>query len=132
MVLGGGSWWSGLALGVGIVVDNSIVMLENIVKGHEQWRFQGSSGKEKNGNYSIIRQAQKSSKELESALLASTSTNLVAVLPFLLIGGLISLIFNELILTISFAMAASLIIGLTVVPMLASRLLGVTWSSGGG
>ncbi|MBC6471780.1 MAG: hypothetical protein GDA48_02280, partial [Hormoscilla sp. GM102CHS1] len=52
MVLGGGSWWSGLALGVGIVVDNSIVMLENIVKGHEQWRFQGSSGKEKNGNYS--------------------------------------------------------------------------------
>ena len=122
----------GLALGVGIVVDNSIVMLENIVKGHEQWRFQGSSGKEKNGNYSIIRQAQKSSKELESALLASTSTNLVAVLPFLLIGGLISLIFNELILTISFAMAASLIIGLTVVPMLASRLLGVTWSSGVG
>ncbi|MBO1348533.1 MAG: efflux RND transporter permease subunit [Hormoscilla sp. GUM202] len=119
----------GLALGVGIVVDNSIVMLENIVKGHEQWRFQESPGKENNGNYSIIRQAQKSSQELESALLASTSTNLVAVLPFLLIGGLISLIFNELILTISFAMAASLIVGLTVVPMLASRLLGVTWSS---
>lgn len=122
----------GLALGVGIVVDNSIVMLENIVKGHEQWRSQESPGNENNGIIPIIRQAQKSSKELESALLASTSTNLVAVLPFLLIGGLISLIFNELILTISFAMAASLIVGLTVVPMLASRLLGVTWSSGVG
>ena len=143
----------GLALGVGIVVDNSIVMLENIVKGHEKWRMafpgvareRGKMEKPAQAGFvpvapplrvgvreQIIMQAQKSSKELESALLASTSTNLVAVLPFLLIGGLISLIFNELILTISFAMAASLIIGLTVVPMLASRLLGVTWSSGVG
>ncbi len=119
----------GLALGVGIVVDNSIVMLENIVKGHEKSTIEKGKSRRENGIISIIRQAQKSSKELESALLASTSTNLVAVLPFLLIGGLISLIFNELILTISFAMAASLIVGLTVVPMLASRLLGVTWSS---
>lgn len=85
-----------------------------------------------NGIFSIIRQAQNSSQELESALLASTSTNLVAVLPFLLIGGFISLLFNELILTISFAVAASLVVGLTVVPMLTSRLLGITRSSGVG
>jgi len=115
----------GLALGVGIVVDNSIVMLENIVKGHEKWKMS-------NGNISIFQQAQKSSQELESALLASTSTNLVAVLPFLLIGGFISLLFEELILTISFAVAASLVVGLTVVPMLTSRLLGITRSSGVG
>ncbi|MEO1792386.1 MAG: efflux RND transporter permease subunit [Cyanobacteria bacterium J06629_19] len=108
----------GLALGVGIVVDNAIVMLENIVKGS------------KKSEKAVIRQAEISSRELESALFASTATNLVAVLPFLLIGGFISLLFNELVLTVSFAVAASLIVALTVVPMLASRLLTVQWSSG--
>ncbi|MEM6453174.1 MAG: efflux RND transporter permease subunit [Cyanobacteria bacterium P01_D01_bin.105] len=108
----------GLALGVGIVVDNAIVMLENIVKGS------------KKSEKAVIRQAEISSRELESALFASTATNLVAVLPFLLIGGFISLLFNELVLTVSFAVAASLIVALTVVPMLASRLLAVQWSSG--
>ncbi|MBE9129965.1 efflux RND transporter permease subunit, partial [Coleofasciculus sp. LEGE 07081] len=73
---------------------------------------------------------EKSSREVESALLASTSTNLVAVLPFLLIGGFFSLLFSELILTISFAVAASLVVALTVVPMLSSRLLALPWSSG--
>ncbi|MEP6519045.1 efflux RND transporter permease subunit [Microcoleus vaginatus] len=117
----------GLALGVGIVVDNSIVMLENIVEGT-------SNKKNANGqrfsNKQLIQQAEKSSQELESALFASTLTNLVAVLPFLLIGGLVSLLFNELILTISFSVAASLIVGLTVVPMMASRLLALRVSSG--
>jgi multidrug efflux pump subunit AcrB len=136
----------GLALGVGIVVDNSIVMLESIVLGISKTEavHNGSNG---NGNgtghssernsdnsthskHSLIRQAEQSSQQLESALVASTTTNLVAVLPFLLIGGFISLLFNELILTISFAVAASLVVALTVVPMLTSRLLLVRWSSG--
>jgi multidrug efflux pump subunit AcrB len=73
--------------------------------------------------------AEDSSREVESALVASTSTNLVAVLPFLLIGGFVSLLFNELILTISFSVAASLVVALTVVPMLASRLLAIRHSS---
>ncbi|NJN31223.1 MAG: efflux RND transporter permease subunit, partial [Synechococcales cyanobacterium RM1_1_8] len=63
------------------------------------------------------------SQELESALLASTTTNLVVVIPFLLVGGFLSLLFSELILTISFAVAGSLLVALTVVPMLASQLL---------
>lgn len=113
----------GLALGVGIVVDNSIVMLENIVEGTSK-KGKGLT------NQQLMRQAEKSSQELESALFASTITNLVAVLPFLLIGGLVSLLFNELILTISFSVAASLIVGLTVVPMMASRLLALPVSSG--
>jgi CzcA family heavy metal efflux pump len=116
----------GLAMGVGIVVDNSIVMLENIANG-----VAGSAGQ--NGHRSrsqLLRQAEASSQELESALLASTTTNLVAVVPFLLIGGFISLLFNELILTISFAVAASLIVALTVVPALAARLLTRQRSSG--
>ncbi|NES81898.1 MAG: efflux RND transporter permease subunit [Moorea sp. SIO2B7] len=123
----------GLALGVGIVVDNSIVMLENIASHVNNYVSVRVSVREfsegKNSNKLLIKTAEKSSKEVESALIASTSTNLVAVLPFLLIGGFISLIFNELILTISFAIAASLLLALTVVPMLASRLLGIQWSS---
>ena len=108
----------GLALGVGIVVDNAIVMLENITKGVED------------SSRPVIRQAEISSRELESALFASTTTNLVAVLPFLLIGGFISLLFNELVLTVSFAVAASLVVALTVVPALTARLLAVRQSSG--
>jgi multidrug efflux pump subunit AcrB len=117
----------GLALGVGIVVDNSIVMLENIAEGINQTKLQNHTSKLSRS--AIIQQAETSSREVESALLASTSTNLVAVLPFLLIGGFISLLFNELILTISFAVAASILIAVTVVPMLTSRLLALPFSS---
>jgi len=136
----------GLALGVGIVVDNSIVMLENIAQGTESLaRRQASNGHGKGGNGhgkggnghaayppkdTVIAQAETSSQQLESALLASTTTNLVSVLPFLLIGGFISLLFNELILTISFAVAASLIVALTIVPTLAARLLAMPTNSG--
>jgi hydrophobe/amphiphile efflux-1 (HAE1) family protein len=117
----------GLALGVGIVVDNSIVMLENIAEGVGV--TPGKDAKSRLSSQQLIDQAEKSSREVESALVASTSTNLVAVLPFLLIGGFISLLFNELILTISFAVAASILIAVTVVPMLTSRLLAWKFSS---
>ena len=146
----------GLALGVGIVVDNSIVMLENIAIRSSEFGVRSSpygfgtllkSGNPPNASasefgvrnkekVSFTRShpeskeiAVKASQEVESALIASTTTNLVAVLPFLLIGGLFSLLFRELILTISLAIAASLLLALTVVPMLSSRLLGIKWSS---
>ncbi|BDM83348.1 efflux RND transporter permease subunit [Acaryochloris marina] len=115
----------GLALGVGIVVDNAIVMLETIVQGTQTPVSQ--NGYSHQGQ--ILRQAEQSSRQVESALVASTSTNLVAVLPFLMIGGFIALLFNELLLTISFAISASILIALTVVPMLASRLLMIRRSS---
>ncbi|MBE8991489.1 efflux RND transporter permease subunit [Nostoc sp. LEGE 12450] len=118
----------GLALGVGIVVDNSIVMLENIAEGAGM--TPGKDNKSRLNSQQLISQAEKSSQEVESALVASTSTNLVAVLPFLLIGGFIALLFNELILTITFSVAASILIAVTVVPMLASRLLSWKFSSG--
>ena len=116
----------GLALGVGIVVDNSIVMLENITIGIAKIRKR----KGENPNFNeIIDQSQASSTEIESALIASTSTNLVVIFPFLLLGGFLSLLFNQLILTISFAVLASIAIAVTVVPMMASRLLAIPWSS---
>ena len=117
----------GLAVGVGIVVDNSIVMLENIAA-----NARISAVKDTPTRFTArqsIESTISSSQEVESALVASTSTNLVSVLPFLLIGGLISLLFNELILTVSFAVAASVLIALTIVPMLASRLLVIKKSS---
>ncbi len=123
----------GLALGVGIVVDNSIVMLENIalaVENRNRARLAPSLSQDypqKENN--LIKTAERASEEVESALIASTTTNLVAVLPFLLVGGLFSLLFRELILTISFAIAASLLLAVTVVPMLASRLLTISYSS---
>jgi len=150
----------GLAIGVGIVVDNSIVMLENIVNWVQHDRLDSPTGSLSNGSgdgqrlevsgvnrhelasgtgaiaitiqqkEQILQVAAASGQQVESALMASTLTNLVSVVPFLLLGGFVSLLFNELILTISFAVAASLLVALTVVPMLASRLLTIRWSSG--
>ena len=118
----------GLAVGVGIVVDNSIVMLENIAVGVGM--TPGKDAQARLNSRQLRKRSISSSQEVESALLASSSTNLVAVLPFLLIGGFISLLFSELVLTVSFAVAASVLIALTVIPMLASRLLAIGKSSG--
>ncbi len=78
----------------------------------------------------LIPLAQEKAGELESALIASTTTNLAAVIPFLLIGGFVALLFNELILTVAFTVGAALLTSLTIVPMLASRLLSIKKSSG--
>jgi hydrophobe/amphiphile efflux-1 (HAE1) family protein len=108
----------GLALGVGMLVDNSIVMLENIFR-HRQL-----------GVSDPIEAAHRGSGEVSSAVVASTLTNLAAVVPFLLISGLAALIFRELILTITFAIVASLTVALTLVPMLSAQLAKVERSSG--
>ncbi|MEZ4650480.1 MAG: efflux RND transporter permease subunit [Candidatus Eisenbacteria bacterium] len=107
----------GLALGVGLLIDNSIVMLENIFRHKEE------------GNEGAEEAALEGAAEVQSAVTASTVTNLAAVVPFLLISGLAALIFRELILTISFAILASLLVALTVVPMLAAQLAKVRFTS---
>lgn len=71
----------GLALGVGIVVDNSIVMLEAIVNRVQDSDLPDSARNGARGEW-VIRQSEQASQELESALLASTTTNIVAVVPF--------------------------------------------------
>jgi hypothetical protein len=96
----------GLALGIGMLVDSTIVMLENIQR-HQR---RGEPG---------VDAAVGAAREVTSAIVASTSTNLAAVLPFLFIGGLIGLLFRELIFTISAAILASMIVALTLVPALA-------------
>ncbi|MEH1847332.1 MAG: efflux RND transporter permease subunit [Nostoc sp.] len=125
---------AGLTLGVGQAIDTSVVILENISEkagmtpNQRERREQGEQGRQGNSKF-FIDSAINASQEVESALVAATGANLVSVVPFLLIGGFIALLFNELILTISFAVAASLVVAITVVPMLSSRLLGISWSS---
>ena len=122
---------AGLTLGVGQAIDTSVVILENISEKAGMTPNQRQRREEEKGRNSkfFIDSAIAASQEVESALVAATGANLVSVVPFLLIGGFIALLFNELILTISFAVAASLVVAITVVPMLSSRLLGIPWSS---
>ncbi len=99
----------GLAVGVGMLVDNTIVMLEN------QYRHQldGETG---------VETGTRAAAEVQGAIIASTSTNLAAILPFLFISGLVGLLFRELIITVSSAIVASMVIALTLVPALAARI----------
>ncbi len=106
----------GLALGVGLIVDNTIVMLENIYRHQCQGEDDLEAGRH-------------AAEEVNSAIVASTSTNLAAVLPFLFIGGLTGLLFRELIFTISAAILSSMVIALTLVPSLAAKVRSVERSS---
>ena len=108
----------GLALGVGLLLDNAIVMLENISR-HQDKLEKGAQQAAHDGADEVI-----------SAITAGTLTNLAAVAPFLLITGMASLVFRELILTISFAVVASLAVALTLVPMLAAQFGKVRFRSG--
>jgi CzcA family heavy metal efflux pump len=99
----------GLALGVGLLVDNTIVMLENIQRHQRMGEARAEAGAE-------------AAREINSAIVAATSTNLAAIIPFLFIGGLIGLLFRELIFTISAAILASMVVALTLVPAWAVQL----------
>jgi multidrug efflux pump subunit AcrB len=119
---------AGLAISIGQAVDTSVVILENIDQRAAKSE-DGSSGHSRRTTSASLALVEASSREVESSLVAATVANLVSVLPFVLIGGFVSLLFNELILTICFAVLASLVVAVTVVPMLASRLLAIPWSS---
>ena len=99
-----------LALGIGMLVDNAIVVIENIE------RHLGL-GKDP------IEAAKQGTKEVAMAITASTMTTVAVFIPVMFIEGLIGKIFTEFALTISFSLLASLSVALTVVPMFASRLL---------
>ncbi|MCT4633226.1 MAG: efflux RND transporter permease subunit [Firmicutes bacterium] len=102
----------GLALGMGMLVDNSIVVLENIYR----YRSLG---------YDSMEAARKGVSEVGTAVVASTITSVAVFLPIVFSEGLTSLIFKELAMTVTFSLLASLVVALTFVPMLSSRLLKV-------
>lgn len=100
----------GLALGVGMMVDNSIVVLENIFRLKETGTptYQASV----NG-----------AKEVTSAIIASTLTTLIVFLPMVFVRGASGVMFKQLAYVVSFALACSLFVALTIVPMLSHMIL---------
>lgn len=105
----------GLALGIGMLVDNSIVVLENI------YRFRDLG-------YSRFEAAKEGVQEVGMAVSASTLTTIAVFLPIVFVEGITSTLFKELALTVTFSLIASLVVALTVVPMLASKLLKIDHS----
>jgi multidrug efflux pump subunit AcrB len=99
----------GLAVGIGMLVDSSIVMLENIHRHQQDGEDATHAG-------------LSAAAEVNSPIVASTSTNLAAVLPFLMISGLSGLLFRELIITVSAAIFAAMLVALTLVPAWGARL----------
>lgn len=100
----------GLALGIGMMVDSAIVILEHIVTYRER-------------GYSMKEAARLGATEIAPAVIASTTTTLVVFLPIIFVEGIASEIFAPLALTVAFALIASLIASITLIPMLSSKLL---------
>lgn len=102
--------FGGLALGVGMVVDNAVVVLENITRMREE-------GKDP------VTAARLGTKEVGGAVIASTLTTTVIFLPVVFMHTISGVLFQQLALVVVFALFCSLAAALTLVPMLASRLL---------
>lgn len=101
---------SGLALGIGMLVDNSIVVIENI------YRLRGEG-------YSIRKAAVEGASQVTGAIIASTLTTICVFAPIIFTEGITRQLFVDIALTIAFTLAASLLVALTFVPMMAAGLL---------
>lgn len=100
----------GLALGIGMLVDNAIVVLENIIVHRDRGENMETS-------------SHKGSSTVFFALIASTATTLIVFLPLLLMRGLLGLFFNELAVVVGFSLLVSLVSAILIVPTLARRLI---------
>ena len=103
----------GLTLGVGMLVDNSIVVLENI------YRLAEEEG------YQMERAAIEGTKQVGMAVFASTLTTVAVFLPIVFVEGFTAIIFKQLSYTVTFSLLSSLVVALTVVPMLSAKILKV-------
>jgi len=97
----------GIALAVGMLVDNSIVVLENIVRKREQGE-------------GITEAARNGTAEVGSAVVAATLTTIAVFFPMVFISGIAGQLFKDQALTVTFALVFSLLVALTLIPMLAS------------
>jgi hydrophobic/amphiphilic exporter-1 (mainly G- bacteria), HAE1 family len=101
---------AGLALAIGLLVDNSVVVLENIYRHREE-------------GFSRQEAASKGANEVTNAIVASTITTIFVFLPVLFVPGITGQIFGDMVITITCSLAVSLVVALTLVPMLSSRLI---------
>lgn len=97
----------GIALAVGMLVDNSIVVLENIVRKREQGE-------------NVVEAARNGTTEVGSAVVAATLTTIAVFFPMVFIFGIAGQLFRDQALTVTFALLFSLLVALTLIPMLAS------------
>jgi len=108
---------AGLAVAVGVVVDDAIIGMENIVRRLRAWRAQGKP-------MTPLRLVLAASLEVRVAIFYATLINIVAVIPVMLAGGLIGAFFEPLALAYGLAVLASMLVALTVTPALGLILLG--------
>lgn len=101
---------SGLVLGIGMMVDNSIVVLENIFY-------------YRNNGYGKYSSAIDGTSTVALAISASTLTTIAVFLPFLFVEGQTGQMFRDLCITVTVSMIASLLVALTIVPMFGARLI---------
>ncbi|MBC5828151.1 MAG: efflux RND transporter permease subunit, partial [Candidatus Eremiobacteraeota bacterium] len=99
-----------LALAVGLIVDDAIFVLENIFRRVERGETQ-------------VVAAKSGAAQIYGAVMSSTTTVMIVFLPMLLVGGVASKIFQPFALVVVFAIGVSLLVSLSVVPMLAARFI---------
>ena len=102
---------AGLAIAIGMLVDNSVVVLENIFR------------RNRDLNEPICTAADKGASEVGTAVMASTLTTLSIFIPMLFVGGVAGEMIKDLALTIIVSLTVSLFVSLTLVPLLSSKLL---------
>jgi HAE1 family hydrophobic/amphiphilic exporter-1 len=102
--------FGGLALGVGMLVDNAIVVLENVFRHRE-------SGQ------SRIDAAIDGTNEVSTAIVASTLTTIAVFVPVVFLSGMSGILFQQLAYVIAFALLSSLLVALTIIPVLCSKYL---------
>ncbi|MHC6646540.1 efflux RND transporter permease subunit [Alteromonas sp. HB246098] len=116
----------GIALAVGLLVDNSIVVLENIDR-HKKLKTAGSDNATANENSRAENTkaedsaASEGTKEVSGAIVASTLTTMAVFVPLIFVEGIAGQLFKDQALTVSFALAASLVVALTLIPAMAHK-----------
>ncbi len=105
----------GVALAVGLLVDNAIVVLENISRHREQGK-------------SIVAAAREGTAEVATAVTASTLTTVAVFFPMVFVSGVAGQLFRDQALTVTFALLFSLLVALTLIPMLAAMGAGHRFS----
>lgn len=100
---------SGIIVALGMVVDSSIVILENI------FRFEHKG-------YPVMEASAEGAKEVSSAVFASGTTTIAVFIPLLFLSGIIGIIMKDISLTLIFSISASLVVSLLIVPFLATHL----------
>jgi HAE1 family hydrophobic/amphiphilic exporter-1 len=109
--------FGGLALGIGMLLDSAIVVLENIYRHREEGKSPKQSALDGTG-------------EVSAAIVASVLTTIVVFLPVVFMRGISGIMYQQLAYVVSFSLLCSLIVALTLIPMLASRFL--RYRPGGG